>query len=259
MFEQLNRLINSTSSPCENGKVKEESVLLTDTDGADCSFLLHHFISDYVNRQKQVILVTLAQSYQHYLVASSKMFSSSKLIDSSFMNYVDILSKGPTEYLFGKDGHILAKDLYTDVLNCATKLTRDSLEGGVIIIDDLTNLLCVGCPRAEVANLVRYLSALCKRFKCSLVTVIHREISDDTDANDDITLFDCCRMYFNYEIMVQGLESGHSKDVHGHILLTNKQVSPFGRTTHVCAPLQHYKVTDRKLYLFAPGTSSAVL
>ena len=259
MFEELSGLFKSISSHCVNGKVKEESVLLTDVDGADCSFLLHHFISDYVNKQKQVILVTLAQSYQHYVVASSKMSSSSKLIASPLLNYVDTLSKGPTEYLFGKDGHILAKDLYTDVSNCARKLPKGSLEGGVIIIDDLTNLLCVGCPRTEVSYLVRYLSALCKQFKCSLVTVIHREISDDTDTDDEITLFDCCRLYFNYEIMVQGLESGHSKDVHGHLLLTNKQVSSLGRTTYTNAPLKHFKVTDRKLYLFAPGTSSAVL
>ena len=259
MFEELNRLLKSTSSHCIDGTVKEESVLLTDVDGADCSFLLHHFISDYENRQKQVILVTLAQSYRHYLANSSKI-SSKELIDGSpLLHYVDMLSKGTTEYLFKKNDHILAQDLYTDISNCASKLPKGSLEGGVIIIDDLTNLLCVGCPQTEVANFVRYLSALCKQFKCSLVTVIHREISDNTDTDDEFTLFDCCRLYFNYEITVQGLESGYSKDVHGHLLLTNKQVSSLGRTIYIHAPLQHYKVTDKKLYLFAPGTSSAVL
>ena len=57
-----------------------------------------------------------------------------------------------------KKNHILAQDVYTDISNCASKLPKGNLEGGVIIIDDLTNLLCVRCTQTEVAHLVRYLS-----------------------------------------------------------------------------------------------------
>ena len=76
---------------------------MTDVDSVNCSFLLHHFISDYVNRQNQVILVTLAQSYRHYLANRSKI-SSSDLI-SPLLNYVDMFAKTPTEYLFKKESY----------------------------------------------------------------------------------------------------------------------------------------------------------
>lgn len=251
MFDDLNRLAGWTLQTLP----QYEPVLISDMEGADCSFLLHHFISAYLKADRRIVLVSLSQTFAHYAVAGSKASSVNlhRARQSGKLKFIDILSKSPDEYLFGKDGHILAKDLYSDVQRCVEEQGKE-LEGGVVVVDDLTNLLCVGCPREDVARLIQYLTALCKRHHCCLVTVIHRDIDDD-----DISLFDSCRLFFSYEITLQGLKSGHSKDVHGHLDFLRKVTSPHGRTMYEHAPLQHYRVTDRRLQLFAPGTSNAVL
>jgi len=256
MFDELNRLAGWSLNNLPRG----QSVLLSDTNGADASLLIHHFTSAYVKAgDRQVILVTLAQTFPHYHVAASKISSVSlqRARESGSLRIIDRLTDGPDEYLAGKDSFQAAKDLYTDVERAITACSG-TLDGGLVLVDDLTSLLCVGCPRAEIANLVRHLVALCKQRRCTLVTLVHRDI-DHCDDDDEVSLYDACSLFFDTEMILNGLSSGHSKDVNGHLQLVRKRLSVHGRTVYEESPVQHYRVTDRRLQMFAPGTSRAVL
>jgi len=252
MFDELNRLAGWNLQ-----NLPEESILVSDVDGADSSFLLHHFISAYLKSNRHVIMVGLAQTFSHYAVCCSKISSINlqKSRDCGNFTFIDNLTDNSEEYLFGKESQQAAKYLFSKIQDQIEDCSK-KLEGAAVIIDDLTSLFCVGCPVMEIWKLVKHLSALCQAHNIIIIALIHQDIENE---DFDFSIHDLCQNFFNIEVNLKGLKSGHSKDVNGHLQIIKKQISSHGRTIYNHLPLQHYRLSDRKLQLFAPGTSNAVL
>jgi len=116
---------------------------------------------------------------------------------------------------------------------------KDQTQHGVIIIDTLSILLHSSSPLL-VLDFVHYLKALLKSNPAhSIVVLTHGE------AEDDFAFVKGLQHMADVTFVVGGLESGHSKDIHGQIEVSGVPHAP---------PLLHFKVFENNVQVFPPGT-----
>ncbi|EDO34595.1 predicted protein, partial [Nematostella vectensis] len=176
------------------------------------------------------------------------------------------------------------------------KQVQKSFEGVqgpcLLLVDDLSILLSLGVTASKVHDFAHY----CMVLMCySSKKTLHERIkallasrkSDRTDRKDEIgwtdtqvfQIYGCfvclvacdseddddsvllwkqlCHMA-HVEAHITSLSSGYCKDVHGQIVLTRREPNKLSTQGYTKTTSQ-YKIQDRMVTFFAPGTSKAVL
>lgn len=260
MFEELNHRLGWTLDSLPRSKI----VLIT-SDDVEGGFLLHHFISMYVKQKHPVCLVTLAQSYPHYVQAGLKMSSNlEKAKLEARLCHLDLMSIFLKSYLKTESSGKINENLLRVIQNPDTELKniylsiRSSLlelasknancDGpSLLVIDDISTLMSIGFSISALADFIHYLHVLCTSQNVLLVTVMPVMIEGDCRI-----LLKILTYYSDTVISVKGLSSGYCKDVHGDLHLTKKD-------NRLCNSVWQYKLSDKNLNIFAKGTSAAVL
>eukprot|EP00038_Savillea_parva_P025173 m.46535 g.46535 ORF g.46535 m.46535 type:complete len:288 (-) comp6775_c0_seq1:80-943(-) len=268
-----------------------QCVLLTDTGGADASFLINHFIGLHLRAGLHVCLVGLSQSSLHYSAIARKL---GHPIDSKFI-YIDAMTQLLCSTTRQNEG-AEAMEVDTSSQNTSTfsldngkglralietidkALPTERSAGYCVIIDDLGLLVDVGVAFGDVLSFVAECHA---RFTSvaesseggaqrggNVVILAHGLSSDpgedwieeDNDLmveadEDDRSLARHMRYRADVVLAVAALPSGYSRDVHGQ--MTVERVA-CGNALPVIDKL-HFKTKDNGVAFFAPGTSSAVL
>lgn len=124
----------------------------------------------------------------------------------------------------------------------------------LVIIDDVNVLVWGGFPVSEVLSLLHNIRVLVESFNGTLVSVLHA----DEEGNDDEESDSFVRSVLSRAdivLMVEGLQSGHSRDVHGQLSIIN---GPKQRGV-VEAQALHYRLMDNNCTFFAKGIAQGVL
>ena len=243
-------------------QLPEKELILISSDSADGTFLLPHFLTLFLKAESNVILLTAAQTPDHYKVICSKFgvnlgrcqqekkFKILNLLEASLRCYVE-----ETNASSESDSDLLAafrnnsmKLIYKEIksnLNLESK--------NFVVLDDISILLSIGFSEKDLINFIHYMKVLCGTSICAFLTHYQREVTSGQSAPK---LYEHCRFYSTSELQIQGLKSGYSKDVSGNLNFVTKTKDFEKRIT---ITEMQYKLTDRTLKLFAPGTSSAVL
>ena len=234
-----------------NDLSKSEFIFVHDsrTDG---SFLLHHFISTWLKGQKNIVLLGLSQSLGHYASACQKLGVNLQVFkEQGQFIYIDGLNILYNGFKSGASTNPFSpKDM------CA--LLYERLQGlsdnpTLVVIDDLTVFLNIGCSLSDIADTLQFLSALSTQSNCSLLALTH--FDEDTDDTELKRVCKNLKHHASLELQVKALATGYSKDLHGELIVTrlnSSQTIPEKKRLH-------FKVLDKDMKLFAPGTSSAVL
>lgn len=258
MFDDLNILTGWDSN-----RVPEKEVILISSKSADGSFLLHHFLSMFLKANHNVVLLTASQTLAHYGVVCSKFsvniekfqnlnkLKVMNILDASLLMYDDGLLESPGESpgLFQAFEQNSMKYIYEEI-----KKNLDPESRNMIMLDDITVLLNIGFKENDLINFVHYMAVLSKTCDCTFLTHFQKEVSSVDNA---MKFYEHCQFYSTSELQIQGLESGYSKDVNGNLCFVTKSEGDLKKREKVKE--MQYKLTDRSIKLFAPGTSSAVL
>ncbi|KAF9965534.1 Elongator subunit elp6 [Mortierella alpina] len=231
---------------------------ITDTQASDGNFLLHHFISNYIKADHNVVLVGLAGILVHYAMVGRKLGVNlatarskgnfhfvdgmTQLTDYAAPNK-DYLAKPADNKQTALAASTVAKPAasaptapiaplvlsysprLSDLYKVLEELIKTTASKGIgqqkqicVILDDLSVLLNCGWPCRDVLALVRYLKLLVGRVNGSLITLVHADGVMAEDVSQD-GLVKGVFYEADYAIDVRGLDSGGSRDVHGQLSL----------------------------------------
>ncbi|KAK2191983.1 hypothetical protein NP493_41g02045 [Ridgeia piscesae] len=273
MFPEINNFLDINPSSLPNGKC-----IVVKQCGTDGSFLLHHLLSLYGHGNCNACLVGVAQTFNHYKSVSDKVGASlNKWKESGKFAFIDALKEiGQITIESTSDTSIgdvvdtldvsYLKRLYFVIKSAIQQLSKQGDASTVLVmIDDLTMLLHVGIPVLSVIHFVQYLRQLvCPTHNSSgcLTVLVHQDLAvDDDDLN--ILVRQLCHSS-DMILHVSGLESGFCRDVHGKLTVTwresaeKEHPSGWNKQQEKTMEMQ-FKIMDKNVCLFAPGTSAAVL
>ncbi|XP_035661620.1 elongator complex protein 6-like [Branchiostoma floridae] len=268
MFTELNVILGFDHLKPPKGQF----VLISDslTDG---SFLIHHFLSLYIKGGWKVCLLALAQSFGHYNTVGQKLgVHLTQAREKGQLRFVDGLNHSLQAYTStaedGQDKNPLTclrdkkatlRPLY-DLVKTHVCGEEGVLEGPtLLLVDDLSVLLSLGMSVKDVSDFVHYCRVLMcpsQQSQGAMVTLVHKDA--DVEDEEYSSLFRHMAYHSTVHLAVEGLSSGYSRDVHGQVTVTFRNVLDPSQPQTRKRRLQ-YKVEERNVSFFAPGTSRAVL
>jgi len=221
--------------------VTTDVITITETVPDKSDFLLHHFISNWISQdnKNKVLILGIEQSFGHYHGVAMKLgLNLLKLKQSGRVMFYEGLKKIP-EFLEDTDDDLgIMKKIYDEVV----KMVGDNT---LVIVDQVTILSIMGFSVKSVYGLCHYLTSLINKQRSS--QLILRMFEDTESTNPIVHLVSRASML---NIYVEGLSTGLSRDVSGTIHL-RCQKNPDKRL--------QFKLLEKDVKVFAPGTSQAVL
>ncbi|XP_013780637.1 elongator complex protein 6-like [Limulus polyphemus] len=262
MFSDLNVFLE-----CEKNLPKRKFILVTNDHRSDSSFVLHNMISLFLKNSCPVILVNIAQSFNHYHNVALKLgINLKKVVEEGKLLCVDGLKllnaliesyfeeqnclNNPFSFIMNCREHSLM-ELYLSIKKKVEMLDNSSTKdlNFLILIDDFSNLQSLGASNIEVINFINYCHSLILR-KTGGCLVIGGSV--DFDDEDSHVLLNCISHSSDTCIQINGLLTGQSRDVDGEITVTEK-------SGKLSKKIMQFKVEEKSVRLFARGTCSAVL
>ncbi|XP_002737485.1 elongator complex protein 6-like [Saccoglossus kowalevskii] len=264
MFTELNALLDCIPSRPPKGQF----ILLSDnlTDG---TFILHHYISLFLKGGHKVCLVSLSQSFSHYNAVGQKLGVNLSLAKEKnqlvfidglqcslqlFASSDDSMQNNPLVCI--RDSKTTLQPLYEMVRNAVCNSDGKVETPVLLLIDDLSILLSLGISLISVYDFMHYcVVMLCGSIQSvgCLVTLIH------SDKDEENSLLLRHLLYSSHlHLHMNGLSSGFCKDVHGELSIHWNdpwQILPSRQRRKI----YQYKIQDKHVSFFAPGTSAAVL
>nr|XP_045597767.1 elongator complex protein 6-like isoform X1 [Procambarus clarkii] len=267
MFESVKSAIGGSGVTLEDGGV----ILISETASTSANGLVTHFLSYGVTNGHPVCFVTLQHTWGHYCNIGNKLgLNFRQQIDQGNIKVVEGL-KLMAEVLDGSKSDI-GHHPFDFILNTTEnplknlyKLIKKSIEPWkengqyfLIIIENITSLLNLGIQAGDINIFSQYCKALVggsnNTKSGSLIIVTTHDERDEGACLVTKTIAHSAIIYMS----LQGLSTGISRDVHGDLKITSfNRHSPFQ-----CLPSIHhfqFKMEDKNMKLFAPGTSANVL
>lgn len=226
----------------------------------DANFLLHHFVSHYLKDNRYISVLGFAQTDTHYTTAGHKLgLNLQNVKDGRTLYVIDGLKMLLDGFIGEQEKGVFCDPRASSFsLKPLWRMIRDRIQetkernGHLVIIDDLTALLNVGVSLQVVLDFVHYCKVLVEKSNVSMVILCH---SNDDDE-EYTSLLSHLKGYSTLHIHVNALKSGYSRDISGEMQITKYSKTVSLLNTH---RLLHFKLLDKDVRFFAPGTSTAVL
>lgn len=266
MFESLKSAIGGSSAGLDN-----DLILISETASTSANGLICHFLQSAVAGTHPVCLVTLQNTWGHYCNIGNKLglnlrlqsehgnvkvIDGLKLLSTVLDQSVESVSEHPFNFIVRNCENPL-KNLYYKIKNIVLPW-KEASKYFVIIMENITALLNMGVETNDIDIFIQYcrnLTGGCHSVKSGSLIVVTSADDRDDDANH---LTNMVGHSASLHLAVRGLGTGQSREVHGDLRIT-----AFDRkNVHQCSPnVQHfqYKMEEKNMKLFAPGTSANVL
>ena len=249
MFPELNNFLGVNEADLLNGKL----AVITER-GANASFIVHHMLSTYLKNGHKVCLVALAQSFNHFSTVSNKCGTNlSKMRDDGNLIFIEGLKNAANELTISsattptsshKNQEVVKNDVnaknipeVNDKLVEFTATKTDHLKNLYLVIkksvqnlfqsrckvlvlfDDLSLLVHLGIPCQSIVHFINYTKNLMTDNESNgngaMAALVHQDAKEEDEEIDSL-----CKQ-LNYQgsliLSVEGLPSGHCKDVHGQV------------------------------------------
>ncbi|CAO0800308.1 unnamed protein product [Mucor circinelloides] len=242
-------------------------IAITDTLKSDANFLVHHFVVNQLKNDKHVVLVGLAQIFNHYFLIGRKLGINLQTYKQSgkfvFLDGLTHLNEytsetpypppkaptAPTNTLDHKDEkQNLLRSFYKTIAQYVTSSNT------LVILDDVSVLLYNGFEIEQVSTFILKLRSLVENVQGTLLTVVHadEEGSEDTEQDNFIKSI----IYgSNLVLQVQPLNSGLARDVHGQLDIIFGPQQQHQQNTNTPQQSLHYKILDNNVHFFARGVA----
>jgi len=266
MFDSVQSALNSSGVNVEEGGF----ILLTETPNTSINGLISHFLSWALANEHPVCLVALQHTWGHYCNVGNKMGinlrshleqDKIKVIEGlkllSELSSDSNLDDHPFNFILqGSETDNPLKNLYTNIKKLIEPWQREG-KYFVLIIDNVTNLLSLGVNRTDIEIFVKYCTKLTYTSSNTCSTLVAVTTYDDKDEDGGILTKSLSHNTI-MKLSVEGLSTGSSRDVHG-----NFKLQVFDDKCRLsCLPREQnyqYKMEDKNMKLFAPGTAAGVL
>lgn len=269
-----NRMFESVASAvkgCGIDGVGGKLTLVTQTPTTSASGLITSFIASSVSADWPVCLLTLHNTWGHYCnignkvglnLRNQKEQGTVKVIDGLQLisGVIDAGGDCDDNHSFSficKPHQNSLKNLYDHI----RQTVQPWKESGVqfqIILEDVTSLMHLGISRIDIETFIRYCWNLVGRSPPSRVgSLVVAATVDEMDEDANLLSHNITHLA-SLHLSLHGLSTGPSREVHGLLKITALDRSC---PSH-CVPVIHnfqYKMEEKNMKLFAPGTSANIL
>jgi len=250
MFTDLNHFLEWEGA-------QGQLILLLDSIHAEGSFLLHHFLHWFLKNNDNVCVAALDQSLFHYFNIGKKLgVQLTQEHEKGHLSFINILSnpyewslvssdstESPSFSPFPVISHSFENDQAQSLKSLfniiATKCSQTNTKT-CLILDNINILFNIFQPK-DVLDFIHYCHILAQSPETPgcLVLMMHGDAEDELIVNQ-------LKHKTDLILSVDGLESGVSRDVHGVLTISHKEVK---------VQKLHYKIMENNVRFFPPGTT----
>ncbi|KAG2405033.1 Elongator complex protein [Vigna angularis] len=220
-------------------------VLVEDCVDTSAAFVLHHILkrSFSSHPSSAVLFLAFSHPFSHYDRVLRKLcrrhYDSASLSIFIFGGYLKLV----LEVLI-----LVWEDMQLSVV-VNQKQDKKSIS---IIIDDISFLeVAANGSSDDVLNLLHYCHTLTSEYGCALIALDHKDIYLNGDRTAVIL-----EMEYRADILVKAepLATGLAKDVHGQLMVLNKETQHQHGITAIKSYNFHFKIKENGIECFYPGT-----
>ncbi|KAK3877728.1 hypothetical protein Pcinc_017584 [Petrolisthes cinctipes] len=267
MFESVASAVRGSGIDGVGGKL----TLVTQTSTTSASGLIINFIASSVTADWPVCLLTLHNTWGHYCNIGNKVGlnlrnqreqGTVKVVDGLQLvsGVIDAEGNCDDNHSFSficKPLQYPLKNLY-DNLKQTVHPWRESGVQFQIILEDVASLLHLGVKRKDIETFIHYCWNLVGRSPPSIVgSLVVVATVDETDEDANLLSHNMIHLA-SLHLSLHGLSTGPSREVHGLLRITALDRN----CPNQCVPLIQnfqYKMEEKNMKLFAPGTSANIL
>uniref|UniRef100_T1IKJ4 Elongator complex protein 6 n=1 Tax=Strigamia maritima TaxID=126957 RepID=T1IKJ4_STRMM len=223
-------------------------VFLINENTSDGSFVYHHLMHNHMRDDSIVCFVGTIQSLQHHCAIQSKHgLNLNTLQDSGKFIYIDAMK-------IYEENESNTPDLRKIVDTIAINVEKHFVKSIFLVIEDVSIFVSLGSSVADIVNFVRYCKSIIQPSANSsncVAVLVHVDAENDEEiANLCDYLCDLCHVL----VEIRNFSTGHFAHVDGEIAV--KHLDDCERKNDF---RMHFKLDERNLKLFAPGTSPTIL
>ncbi|QCE11184.1 elongator complex protein 6 [Vigna unguiculata] len=227
-------------------------VLVEDCVDTSAAFVLHHILkrSFSSHPSSAVLLLAFSHPFSHYDRVLRKLGCNlTAQRDNGRLFFLPMLMfQCPGE---GKPNHDGLASVFEQIERVITVLHQDK-KSISIIIDDISFLeVAANGSSDDVLNLMHYCHTLTSEYGCAFIALDHKDIYLNGDRTAVIL-----EMEYLAEILVKAepLATGLAKDVHGQLMVLNKETQHQHGITAIKSYNFHFKIKETGIECFYPGT-----
>ncbi|KAJ4445917.1 hypothetical protein ANN_12603 [Periplaneta americana] len=228
--------------------------------GSDGNFVLNCLIADQVQKDGGVCLLALHNTFGHYHNVGTKLgYNLQQLQDKGFVETIEILkllnesmnsnSESNNRWLLLGKEDLIVKNIFLMIKEKIDKLLQVRKLTS-LVIDDLSDLLCLGIPLKEILLFFQYCRTLLEsEHGVSLIVLTHI-----ADGDEEQRLLSASVAHVaDIVVTICGLKTGRSNDVSGALKVHHKgwndavTVQEWNKQN-----FYHFKLLDRQVKTFAP-------
>jgi len=225
-------------------RANQRFILIKDNTAGRNGIFSHHFLGYGLKNKKKVILLGLEHSLGHFHLVGVKLgYNPMKAKETGELCYIDGSSKILNSAL--QQDNILRpglglEELYNEVVD-------NVKNGSIVIIDNLSFLSLLGFSDRE-------LHIFLKKILSKLVSLEGHLICTAVPLVTSTQFTNYLSRLADIEINVEDMRTGKSRDVSGHLTFQFRQENGDMKNCDY-----QFRVEDKTVKIFPPGTSNAVL
>lgn len=244
-----------TSLELDKEDVSSKMICFITEELCDSNFIVSSFISDAVRSNSGLCLVIPHRCFDHYdLIGVKSRYSLNSCLQNGSLIHIDV-TKDIVDRIDGFQFMNLFDDCYIAKLALKIKSAVETLSKNydkvVLIIDRISDFINGGCPVNTVIKLAHHLLVLISLYPKTVLAIGSQISREDKDKK---RLMDYLMNSADYRIVISPLKTGYSTEVSGSIKYSKKD--PNSITMWSKEQTHHFKVTDRNIQVFAPGSVS---
>ncbi|OQV23905.1 hypothetical protein BV898_02253 [Hypsibius exemplaris] len=223
------------------------------------SFIQLHLLTLFLRAKHPCVFFSLTDNYTHLRVIAAKCgFGLQSYADSGQLKHLSGMTVAdpiPTEgaadvsvshSALPHPGAVL-KDLALSLSEIRIKFPE---KAPCVVVEDLSVLLDLGWDVHELFAMMRSLRSL-----VSDGTLVFYSTSAEDCESEEAVLSSFLFHFADWFLETSGLRSGSSSTIDGQLNIRIRNTTRPGVSVKTC----HYKVQERRIQFFAPGTSSGIL
>jgi hypothetical protein len=234
--------------------------------GTSGNFVLNCLISEQVRKEGAVCLVALHNSFGHYHNVGTKLgYNLLQLQEKGCVESIEGLKlfsesvntvheNRPQNIFFGEEENTM-RNLF-HLIEGRTKKLLEKRKLVSLVIDDLSDMLSLGIPIKEVLSFLQYCRTLLESQPgISLVVLTHIAEGDEEQR---LLATGLCHVS-DVIVSICGLKTGQSSDISGAMKVIHRRLDqPMVAHEWNKQNVYHFKLLDRQVKVFAPGTAPSL-
>ena len=231
-------------------------ICIEEQHDTNANFVLSSIISNALKRNHEICFVLFHNTMNHYHNIGMKFgYNLTLLREKGKVTIIEPMKivAFNLEYIYEQTTNNIVHDIFVIIKTEYDKIVQNN-KHVLIIIDDLSHIYNFGCNLKKSMYYMRYLRSLIECYNISQLCVVTHTYKDENSFPN--VLAHGLKYIAHLFIKTEPLETGYSSDASGNITIHWKMDDVRIKYNWPKVMKYIYKLSDRQVQIYAPGTSA---